>query len=263
MKGKRTVQVLQPEAKVRLAHELATEIAHRIRNPLGSIELFASLLLKDCPRDREQRRIEQILGAVKTINRSIAEFMAAKRSGQVFLCELDIHELLREIVGYSETIADNSEVFLKIKYAEVDPIVAGNRDMLKHLLVNLILHALHSLPKGCHLTIETQVLPFGGGEEMAQRRTPCELLSVIFRGADWVRTEAGDHASLFEAFMTSNQKSVGLGLAILHSIMDLHDGYFAFKSEEDGAISLTIFFPVQFRKELYQAACQGGKQGGE
>ncbi len=231
------------EETVRIAHELTAELAHRIRNPLGSIELFASLMLKDCRRAADQRRLEQILGAVKTINRYMSEFMESKRNLRRSLEEFNIHELLREIVGHEEIIDDNSEVYFKIAYADAEPLIFGNREMLKHLFVNLILHALQSISRGCSLNIETRITAAGQTEDLPEG--PCGSLIISFSGTDWMRRGADDQAAPFDIFMTGSRKNVGLGFAILQSIMDLHGGFFTLGAEGGGAINLDIFFPLQ------------------
>jgi len=239
--------------------DLGTEIAHQIRNPLGSIELFASLLLKDCRRENDRRRIEQILGAVKTINQCLSGYMMPFPGRRTLLQELNVHELLREIVGYSEIIADNSDVFFRIRYAERDPVVTGDREILKHLFVNLIIHALQSLAKGCYLMIETQIRPCGKGEGLPAG--PGGSLCIRFAGVDWMGRRENEHNAPFAVFMTSHQKHVGLGFAILHGIMDLHGGAFALMAEETGGVNLHIFFPVQSFQERAKASGPVDEQG--
>mgnify|MGYP000872490363 CR=1 FL=1 len=241
--------------------DLGAEIAHQIRNPLGSIELFASLLLKDCRRENDRRRIEQILGAVKTINQCLSGYMMPNRSRRAALRELNLHELLREIVGYSEIIADNSDVFFRIRYADREPVVAGDREILKHLFVNLIIHALQSLAKGCYLLIETQVREGGNGEGLPAG--PGGSLCIRFAGVDWMKRGESERNSPFAVFMTSNHKHAGLGFAILHSIMDLHGGFFTLQAEETGGVNLNIFFPVQALQERVMVSGPVNGQGVE
>jgi len=233
--------------------DLGAEIAHQIRNPLGSIELFASLLLKDCRRDSDRRRIEHILEAVKTINKSLSGFMMSHRGRRPALQALNIHDLLREIVGYSEIVADQSDVFFKIRYDEREPVVAGDREILKHLFVNLIIHALQALTKGCYLMIETQVREGGKGEDMPAG--PAGSLCIRFAGVDWMKRGENEQSSPFAVFMTSNEQHVGLGFAILHSIMEIHGGFFTLKAEDTGGVNLNIFFPVQTFQERPRASC--------
>jgi len=247
------------EETARIAHELTTELAHRIRNPLGSIELFASLMLKDCRRDADHRRLEQILGAVKTINRYMSEFMVSKRNSRVSREEFNIHDLLREIVGHEEISDDNSEVYFQIAYADAEPLISGNREILKHLFVNLILHALQSLSRGCSLHIETQIMASGRPDDLPEG--PCGSLVIRFSRTDWMKKGTDDQVTPFDILMTSSRKNFGLGFAILQSIMDLHGGFFTLGAEGGGAINLDIFFPLQSLETRARSAQTVAKKG--
>ncbi|MDI9571110.1 MAG: hypothetical protein QM278_10420 [Pseudomonadota bacterium] len=226
-----------------IVHEPTMELAHRIRNPLGSIELFASLMLKDCRHDADQRRLEQILGAVKTINRYLSEFMVSKRNLRLSLEEFDVHELLREIVGREEILGDESEVYLEVAYADAAPLIAGNREMLKRLFVNLILYTLQSMPRGCALRIETRIMAPDPARDLPEG--PGGSLGIRFAGTDWMKSGTADQAAPFDIFMTSSRKNVGLGFAILQNMMDLHGGFFTLGAEGGGAMNLDLFFPLQ------------------
>ncbi len=93
-------------------HELSADIAHEIRNPLGSIELLASLLKKESNREKDIKRANQIMAAVKTVENAISELIHRSKKDQIPVTYVNIHDLLKEILLFSEKIIDGGAVFL-------------------------------------------------------------------------------------------------------------------------------------------------------
>jgi len=134
---------------------MAEEVAHQVRNPLGSIELMASLLLRDLKDEAGRRRAGRILSGVREIESRIAGLLSASWRYGFSLRPLRLNGLLAEIFQSSEQFADGDDVFLEIRYGAGDPEIRGDRAMLRHLLVQMVLKILSALSGGGRLVIET------------------------------------------------------------------------------------------------------------
>lgn len=241
------------EETIRIVQSFAEEIAHQIRNPLGSIELLASLLMKDHQREIDRRRIGQILSAVRLIDKRISKFMLSSKHLKISREEIDLNGLIREIVGYAERIEDNNRLFLSVSYGNRKPLIKGNREMLRHLFVNLIFHVLSVMPPERHLRIEISTDTEASrsvtdhGEGMAH-----VVLTVVSTGAGNVSADL----SPLDIFFPSGQKSVGLGFSVLFSVIDFHSGTLSLREDRGGGISLQLSFPMYINNENRAEALQ-------
>ena len=218
--------------------EMAANLAHEIRNPLGSIELFASLLLKDGPNRRNRERVKQIISAVKNMDGKISNLLLHARSPQPFMRPVSLHDLLREILLFSEQVIDQEEVFLSVRYADADPIVNGDSEMLKQLFINLMIHALRALPEGRHLHIETSLTNAG-----CDFREGSAQVEIRFSDSGSRLSREGVER-IFDPLADARDGGCGLGLAIAYNIVDLHHGSIRIEAGETGGTTFSILLPV-------------------
>ena len=214
---------------------MAEEVAHQIRNPLGSIELTATLLLRDLQGERDQRRLKRILSSVREIEGRISSLLSASWVYGFSLRPVRIHELLGEIFQSSEAFMDGDETFLEIRYGSGDPLIRGDRPTLKHLLVQMVLKVLSGLPAGGRLVIETAspVALSRGGE--------ADWAAVRFRllGLDEARPFNDGIRSIFR----ERNSEQGIFLAVIRNIVEAHRGIIRFIDDEASGLSLVLYLP--------------------
>jgi len=80
--------------------EMAANIAHEIRNPLGSIELYASLLMKELKSVKDQNRISRIISSVKKMDNKISNLLLFTKNRNLILQKSPLHHFLNEIIGF-------------------------------------------------------------------------------------------------------------------------------------------------------------------
>ncbi|MCE5264258.1 MAG: hypothetical protein LLG97_12065 [Deltaproteobacteria bacterium] len=211
-----------------LVSELSADIAHEIRNPLGSIELLASLLRKESLRGKDVHRANQIMAAVKNVESAISGLIHRNKKDQLPAIPVKIHDLLREILLFSETIIDGGSVFLSARYAEGEPIIACSAEMMKQVFLHIILNALPGV--GC-LDIVTQ---------WAEESQAIEIHFVERSEADPRNGQFG----IFNRLSRAKDDHWGLGLAIIHNIVDLYRGCMRFEYREEVGAALVLSFPV-------------------
>jgi PAS domain S-box-containing protein len=217
--------------------EMAVELAHEIRNPLGSIELFASLLEKELPRPSDPGRwAENIRIGSRSLNNIVSNMLHFANPLAPHFQDVDLHGLIREILSFAEPILKQREVWVEIRLDARDCAVSGDRELLKQMMLNLVLNSLQAMPAKGSLTISTRdvsALPGGlvcPGVELAVRDTgfgiPPENLGRIF-----------------DPFFTTNKNGTGLGLSVVHQIIDQHSGFVHVESEVNVGTTFTIVLP--------------------
>jgi len=131
--------------------EMAVRIAHEIRNPLGSIELFATMLLDDLAEFEDLRTLaEHISSGVKSINNIISNLLLFIRPDQQLdLQVLDIHEALKDSLFFSGHLFDAHDGIEVVTDLSTESLfVRADLELLKQVFLNLILNAIQAMPAG-------------------------------------------------------------------------------------------------------------------
>jgi signal transduction histidine kinase len=188
--------------------EMSITIAHEIRNPLGAVELFASLLheeLRDDPRREELTG--SIIHGVHTLNAIVSNLLFFARPMTPLFQSLDLHQVLEEALGFAVHAVRQKEIALIKAFAGGDLPIQGDREQLKQVFLNLFLNAVQAMGPGGRLVVQTRRR--GGAAEVSLSDTgpgiPADVLPRIF-----------------DPFFTTKPKGTGLGLAIAQRILDQH-----------------------------------------
>ena len=209
--------------------EMAVELAHEIRNPLGSIELFASLLVKESDGD-PKRWAENIRIGTRSLNTIVSNMLQFANPISPNFSEVSIHDVIREILGFSDPIMSQRQVRVETNLDAENPVISGDRELLKQMMLNLIFNAMKAMPSQGALIIGTRNIdPMPGGVELRIQDTgvgiPAENLDRIF-----------------DPFYTTNKNGTGLGLSVVHQIVERHSGSIKVSSEVNRGTTFTIVF---------------------
>lgn len=217
--------------------EMAVKIAHDIRNPLGSIELFASLLKKDLQGDEDKNMIvEHISSGIRSINHIITNLLLFIRPEQLPEMQvLDLHDPLKDSLFFAEhMISTESSVTVETGFVDGALHICGDSELLSQIILNLILNAIQSMPDGGKLTLSTRQVKDSGGHDMAEMRiadTGCGILPQYM-------------AHIFDPFFTTKKRGTGLGLSIVHNITQAHGGNIDIQSSPDKGTECIVTFPI-------------------
>ena len=217
--------------------EMAVELAHEIRNPLGSIELFASLLERELPQGSDTGRwAENILIGSRSLNNIVSNMLHFANPLAPTFGNVDIHKVVREILGFMEPIMCQREVRVLEQLGACNPIISGDRELLKQMILNLVHNSMQAMPSRGSLTISSRDLPATPGVALSEGLE----FSIQDTGLG-IPPENFDR--IFDPFFTTNRNGTGLGLSVVHQIVDRHSGVIAVTSEVDRGTVFTISFP--------------------
>lgn len=239
---KRLEEEVQRNQRLRAMGEMAAGIAHEIRNPLGSIELFASLLKKDLKHDEEKRQLaERICAGVHNMDRIISNVLLFAKSPQPSRQKCDINQLLTEMIEFSPGLALPDNVRVVREFGAGEMIGNADGELLKPVFLNLIRNALQAMPKGGELKVATR--------KSAESQTPGMVNPehrkfITVTVADTGVGIPGDQLPrIFNPFFTTKDRGTGLGLAIAHSIVKAHQGIIDVESAEGKGAVFTVKIP--------------------
>jgi signal transduction histidine kinase len=228
----------QQAQKLQAMGEMAIQLAHEIRNPLGSIELFASLLGSELQGSAEMRSwADQIVAGVKFLNTIVTNMLTFTRSSKPHFGEFDLVDLISETLNFIEPIFQQRDVTLQRSGLEEAIWIDGDSEMLRQMLINLFMNALQAMPEKGRLsvklrtagpeTIEIEVEDTGIG-------IPPENLSRIF-----------------DPFFTTSERGTGLGLSLVHQIIEKHQGRVVAESRFGKGTRFTISLPSHVKEFGY------------
>lgn len=234
-------QYLQNHRQERLAAmgEMAAKIAHEVRNPLGSIELFATSLRESLDGQEElQELAKRISMGVKNINSIVSNLLLFIKPDEIKTFQpFDVCEALEDSLFFTSHLTGRSRGIEVRKVVGPGPLcIHGDIELIKQMCLNLILNAIQGMPEGGRLVIT------------ARRRTFREL-----DPPDWVELRFSDtgigiapeHLSkIFDPFFTTKQSGTGLGLSIVHSIVDVHQGTLDAASTLGQGTVFTVWLPL-------------------
>jgi signal transduction histidine kinase len=218
----------QLERKKRLAAlgEMAAGMAHEIRNPLGGIELYASMLARDLQElPGSLELVGKISSGVKRLEGLVSQVLQFSREISPQLVTADLAAVVDQSVEFAaDRIAPGMicrTMGPRPMPARIDPLLMGQA------ILNLTLNAIEAM--GDRGTIEINWSPL---EEAGKFR-----LSIKDTGPG-IPAAALD--KIFNPFFTTKESGTGLGLAIVHRIVEAHDGTITVTSAPQGGAIFEI-----------------------
>ena len=207
--------------------ELSASIAHEIRNPLAAIS--GSVQMMDAhpgAEPGEKKRLREIvIREVDRLDQLIDEFLQYARPGEPRIESVRLDEVVAEVVEMIS--AAGTDVTLE---RSIEPALAVWADpgQLRQVLWNLLLNAAQAMPDGGRLRIEGRpgAAPQGepaGDRIEAEAGKPAGWaeIAVLDQGGG-IPPEVAEH--MFDPFFTTKSQGTGLGLAMVHRVVQEHGG---------------------------------------
>ena len=248
-------EVVKMEAELRRSErlaavgELASSIAHEIRNPLAAISGSIQILQRgktDASLGKESLRLMDIaIRETDRLDRLITDFLVYARPGPLASESVDLLELLNEVVEMlGKMVSDDIQLEVEV---ESGLRVMGDLGQLKQVVWNLALNGVQAMPKGGKLQVEARSLP-----ELTPQEPLSEGRSVVEEKGAWVEIvvrdqgggispEAVDH--IFDPFFTTKPEGSGLGLATVHRIVAEHGGSIGLETSKQGGTEIHVRLP--------------------
>jgi signal transduction histidine kinase len=226
---------LQRKDRLAAMGELIGRIAHEIRNPLGSVELFASLLQRDLDaHEPTQRYAQQISQAVRLMDGLLANLLLYMRPMHLTRAWHDTESLLNDSIELAAHAIAKVPVNIRMDISREVPLLWCHDGQLKQVVVNLVVNAVQAMPNGGELGISLS------REPLQTLGSPAVRLTVRDSG---IGIDPAHRSRLFDPFFTTKDEGTGLGLAIVHSIVDAHHGRIDVESTVGQGTACSIILP--------------------
>lgn len=219
----------QRDEKLVLMGEMAANIAHEIRNPLGSIELFASLLERDLKNDESGTKLTRsIVKGVRTINSIISNILLFTKEIKLEPQNRFVADIVDDVVLYLQHLMKEKNIKFINKINE-DHVVRCDTELCKQVVMNIVHNAIEAVSDGGQIVIESFSEPDRSG------------FTVTDNGSG---ISESMRKKLFIPFQTTKAKGTGLGLAIVYKILKAHNGQISVESDGATHTRFIVEFPV-------------------
>lgn len=231
---KRLERDVRANERLAAVGEMAAQLAHEIRNPLGSISGSAQVLLSELGEDgissEQQRLLDIIRRESKRLSDSLNHFLYQARPPARRLEAVDLRELIAPAVTL---LRNGSEVgrdhVVEFEADEGPHLCQADPDQIAQVFWNLARNALEAMPRGGRLQIRVT------------RRGDEVVLSVRDEGRGMPRD---DPRAMFEPFRSGTAIGTGLGLAIVYRIVREHRGDITVKSVPSKGTEFEVHLPL-------------------
>ena len=206
------------ERKNRLAAlgEMAAGMAHEIRNPLGGIHLYASMLSDDlADRPDSLALVRKISGGVKRLEAVVTQVLQFTRELRVNIAPADIAAVVEQAVRIGPAALADAGVECGAGL-KARPSLSANVDalLLGQALLNLLLNGIEAAGRRGRMSIRYH------GPDPAGEIRHCRL--VVHDTGPGIAPAVMD--KIFNPFFTTKDTGTGLGLAMVHRVVEAHDG---------------------------------------
>jgi two-component system sensor histidine kinase FlrB len=210
--------------------EMSALLAHEIRNPLGSLELFAGLLAEANLEGESRRWIEHVQAGLRTLSATVNNVLHLHNTPEPELAPADAGQLLDWAYDFLLPLAKQARVEVQVTNGLQGVTIAADRHRLEQVLLNLALNAFRFMPGGGWLAISGREAGGEEGVEIALRDTGPGI-------------PAGDLERIFAAGFSTRPGSSGLGLAVCRRIVEQHGGSICAESRAGYGATFRIRLP--------------------
>ena len=215
--------------------EMSALLAHEIRNPLGSLELFAGLLAEANLEGESRRWIEHVQAGLRTLSATVNNVLHLHNTPQPELAPTDAGQLLDWAYDFLLPLAKQARVEMQIVNGLHGVAIHADRHRLEQVLLNLALNALRFMPGGGWLSIRG--MEYAPREDLEGGGVDIELRDT---GPGIARD---DLPRIFDAGFSTRAGSSGLGLAVCRRILEQHGGSIAVESRPGYGATFRLRLP--------------------
>lgn len=223
-------QLVDSQALVAVG-EMASAVAHGLRNPLASIRTSAELSLGDDPPASVKEALEDIVSQSDRLERWVRELLAFSRPETFDFEPVPVEGLLSDSLRTFEAQMRKRNVVLD-RQVEADlPRIAANRIALGQVVNSLIANALEAMPEGGRLGVGAA---YSNGGKMVS-------ITIADSGEGIPEGQMGD---VFQPFVTTKGTGLGVGLPLAKRIVERHGGSLELVLGPHGGTVAQIDIPV-------------------
>jgi signal transduction histidine kinase len=230
-------QQIQQAGKLASIGELASGIAHEIRNPLAGIGAAVEVLATRNENAQDREVVDEIRAQIHRLNNTLRGLLDFARPRAPLIVPCDLCELVRPMIALARPDAQKNGVRIVEECPTEVPPLCGDIQQLQQVVLNLLLNAIQAMPQGGTLTVRAEILD----RELVPGHPRAVRLTVADTG---IGIEPANQEKIFSPFFTTKHRGTGLGLAISRSIVEKHNGAITVASTPGRGTQMMLELPL-------------------
>jgi signal transduction histidine kinase len=232
----------QMHEKLAAVGTMTAGLSHEIRNPLNAAALQLTVLerrITRLPADVQGPLAEPlhlVRDEIRRLDHILEDFLQFARPREFVPKSIDVHVVLAKVLDLLDGEAERRGLRLE-RNLEPVPLVAGDEERLRQVVMNLALNALDAAPRGGTIRVSCALEE----EEVVDGETRREVAIHVDDTGPGVPDHVRDR--IFEPFFTTKAAGSGLGLSIVHAIVTQHGGAIEVDEAPDGGARFTLRLP--------------------
>jgi len=220
--------------------QATAQVAHEIRNPLGSIRLGVSMLRDSVSDPEALNTIELVERGIKHLNKLVVDVTQYSRQKELERSVVDLHESLERSIDLVSDKIREKNTTLEKHYAGDEIVGQWDPYQLRQVFVNVIANAVDASQENSAVLISTEKLaPETDGDGQPAKNYARITIADQGKGMDKPTRDR-----IFEPFFSTKKRGTGLGLAIVKQIVEQHGGRISVASEPGKGSKFNIDLPV-------------------
>jgi signal transduction histidine kinase len=238
--------------------ELSAGVAHEIRNPLGIIKNSAEMLRDRIQDDSKRRELTgYIVEEVDRLNRVVTNFLQFARPAEPNREIVDINAVLKHTISFIDSEARSANISIEKSLATDLPPVLADPEQCHQVFLNLCVNAFQAMDGAGTLKFETRLssqvsartdegspsTDFSPGSVLSFSEGTTPMVDVLI--SDTGEGMSPDVlARVFDPFFSTKDEGVGLGLSLVHKIIENHSGRIRVTSKQSKGTTFVISLPT-------------------
>ena len=211
--------------------EVSTILAHEIRNPLASMELFAGLIADD--PDQSSQWLSNLRAGIRLLSGTVNNVLSIHCGGNSHLTSLNLTACIQSGVEFVQPIAEQASLSLSFQAGDERLTIQGNENGLRQIILNIVCNAIRHTSVGGTITVTIRKVVRSG--------TARAVVEVADTGCGIPAHMLGQ---LFEAGFSAEGNTPGLGLAVCKRLMNQHGGEIRVSSYVNYGTTFELEFPT-------------------
>jgi putative nucleotidyltransferase with HDIG domain len=228
---------------------LTRRTVHEINNPLGIINNYLSVLGKRLAKqDVAHDEIRIIKEEILRVRDILATLARSSKEASVSLMPVDLNAVLSDLLALmKEDLTEHRGIQIHSHLSPSLPNALADRDILKQAIINLLTNSAEALPDGGNIHVETSFAPEDGSVHhlwagSSNNRSGTAQLIIRDDGPGIPETI---RSRLFQPFVSSKDGHEGLGLSIVHTLVERLNGTISCDPGPNSGTQFTICLPVE------------------
>lgn len=231
--------------------ELSAGIAHEIRNPLAGMKTSSQVLAKKLTSTSDKVLIEGVLSEIDRLNKIVTDLLNFSRPSAPLFTSVEIPIILEKTIDLAHEMIKKSNIKLIRRYNQNLPRVIIDMEQIKQVFLNLLLNAIKAMPETGTLTISIKAI-IDQSRIKDKILIPCKI--DFFKEKEYIEVSFKDTgcgikeknlSRIFNPFFTTNHNGTGLGLPIVHKLLEKNNGYIYIDSKYGKGSNVTLLLPAE------------------